>query len=149
MENTKDRTSHYIVEQSAVPKVLKDVARLNILLERGEVKTVAQGLEIVGISRSAYYKYKDKVAEFHELACGKSFTVYVELDDEPGVLSSLLEVFAGCGMNILTLSQNIPIKSVAGITVTARATDKAADVKEFLRRAQAVSGVKKLEVLAG
>lgn len=149
MSGTKDKISHYIVAESAVPKVLKDVAKLNVLLERGEVKTVAQGLELVGISRSAYYKYKDKVAPFHEIRGGSSFTLYVELDDEPGVLSSFLDVFARCGMNILTISQNIPINSVAGITISARAMDKCADVPSFVEQANAIHGVKKLEILAG
>ncbi|MBR2742128.1 MAG: ACT domain-containing protein [Clostridia bacterium] len=149
MSDMRDTVSHYIVSESALPKVLKDVAKLNSLLERGEVKTVAQGLELVGISRSAYYKYRDKIAPFHEIRGGSSFTLYVELKDEPGVLSQLLEVFARCGMNILTISQNIPINSVAGITITARATGAPADISDFTKQAEAIKGLKKLEILAG
>ncbi len=149
MDGTRDKITHYIVDESAVPKVLKDVAKLNAMLKRGTVKTVAQGLELVGISRSAYYKYKDKVAPFREMRGGSSVTLYVELDDEPGVLSAFLDVFARCGLSILTMSQNIPINSVAGITISARVVDDSADIAGFASRAQAVKGVKKIEILAG
>jgi len=64
-------------------------------------------------------------------------------------VESRLNVFAECGMNILTISQNIPINSVAGITISAKAVDKDADIPSFVEKAHAVRGVKKFEILAG
>ena len=41
------------------------------------------------------------------------------LKDEPGILSGVLNIFAGTGMNVLTINQNIPVNGCAVVTVTA------------------------------
>ena len=40
------------------------------------------------------------------------------LKDEPGVLSSILAALYELGANILTVNQNIPIDSVASVSIS-------------------------------
>lgn len=144
----KEQANHYIIEKSAVPKILKDTVEVNRLLKKGEVKTVQMALDKVGISRSAYYKYKNLVSPFNEINDGKIITFYAELNDEPGVLSSFLNLFAKADMNILTINQNIPINSLASITISARIGKISMDMETFLKKAKKLLGVVKIEVIA-
>ena len=51
--------NYFIVEASALPEVFLKVAEAKRLLETGEVDTVNLAARRVGISRSAFYKYKE------------------------------------------------------------------------------------------
>ena len=88
-----------------MPEIIRKVAEAKRLLETGEKTTVNGAAREVGISRSAFYKYKDAVHPFQDMLHGRIVTLQTVLRDEPGVLSGVLNVFAGTGINILTISQ--------------------------------------------
>ena len=69
-----------------------------------------------GISRSAFYKYKDSV-ELFDRGGGSMITLYFSLADEPGVLSAVLGCIYDAGANILTINQNLPADGVAPVTI--------------------------------
>ncbi len=53
--------------------------------------------KMVGISRSAFYKYKDAVQPFNDMKAEHIITFYCMLKDNTGVLSGVLSVFATSG----------------------------------------------------
>ena len=92
--------SYFIVESSALPEIFLKVAEAKRLLETGDVDTVHLATRRVGISRSAFYKYKDAVRPFNDMLHGRIVTFQFLLKDEPGVLSAVLNIFAQTGGNI-------------------------------------------------
>ena len=103
----------------------------------------------VGISRSAFYKYKDAVHPFQDMLHGRIVTLQTVLRDEPGVLSGVLNVFAGTGINILTINQNIPVNGCAVVTITAETSALRRSLEELLAAAGGSPGVLRCEILAG
>ena len=140
---------YYIVEASALPEVFLKVAEAKRLLSTGEVNTVNEAAKRTGISRSAYYKYRDSVMPFQNMMTGRIITFQLLLHDEPGVLSGILAAFAGCGANILTINQTIPSGGCAAVTVTAETMTMNGSVEELLHRLASTAGVVKAEILAG
>ena len=132
-----------------MPEIFRKVAEAKRLLETGEETTVNRAAQAVGISRSAYYKYKDAVRPFNDMLHGRIVTFQTMLKDEPGILSGLLNVFAGTGVNILTINQNIPVNGCAVVTMTAETSALQDSLEEVLTRIAAVEGVVRCEVLAG
>ena len=61
------------------------------LFDSGKVASVQDATDAVGISRSSFYKYKDDIFPYHENERGKSITMVIQLDDEPGLLSNILQ----------------------------------------------------------
>ena len=59
---------YFIVEAEAMPEIIRKVAEAKRLLETGEKTTVNGAAREVGISRSAFYKYKDAVHPFQRYA---------------------------------------------------------------------------------
>ena len=108
---------YFIVQASSMPEIFRKVAQAKRLLETGEETTVNGAAHAVGISRSAFYKYKDAVRPFQDMLHGRIVTFQTLLRDEPGVLSGLLNVLAGTGINILTINQNIPVNGCAVVTI--------------------------------
>ena len=98
---------YYIVEASALPEVFLKVAEAKRLLESGEATTVGEATKLTGISRSAFYKYRDVMTPFQNLMAGRIITFQLTLKDRTGVLSGILSIFAYNGANILTINQKV------------------------------------------
>lgn len=145
----KNMPKYFIVEAEALPEIFLKVTQAKSLLETGEVSTVNQAAARVGISRSAFYKYKDTVRPFNDMKSGRIMTFQFTLRDEPGVLSQLLNIFAETGGNILTINQGLPVNDCAVASITAETSGLHLSLEELLARAAAVSGVIRSEILAG
>lgn len=139
----------YIVEAAALPEVFHKVAEAKQLLSSGECQTVGEAAQATGISRSAFYKYKDAIAPLQNLMAGRILTFQLLLRDRAGVLSSILTIFADSGANILTINQTIPQNSTAMVTVTAETTELQCAVEDVLHRLEQTSGVIRAEIVAG
>lgn len=103
-----EKKKYFIVSADALPEVFVKVAEAKRMLQVGEASTVGQAAAMVGISRSAFYKYKDAVQPFQNMKAGHIITLYALLRDNPGVLSNYLTIFADSGANILTINQTSP-----------------------------------------
>ena len=119
------------------------------MLQVGEAATVGQAAAMVGISRSAFYKYKDAVQPFQNMKAGHIITLYALLRDNPGVLSNYLSIFAASGANILTINQTIPTNGCAGVTVSAETSDMTETMDEMFSHLAAAEGVLRFEIMAG
>ncbi len=148
MEKEK-KSRYYLVDGDALPEVFIRVTEARELLETGEVQTVAEAADRVGISRSAYYKYKNSVMPFQDLGRGRIVTFQIMLRHQMGVLSAVLDLFAGTGANILTINQGIPTSGTAPVTVTADTAAMSISTEELLERVGAVEGVIRAAVAAG
>ena len=140
---------YFIVEASAMPEIYRKVAQAKSLLETGEETTVNAASRAVGISRSAFYKYKDAVRPFHDMLQGRIVTMQMLLRDEPGALSGVLNALAGTGVNVLTINQNLPVNGCAVVTVTAETSRVEGSMENLLRACKETMGVVKCEILAG
>ena len=143
------KPKYYIVEAAALPEVFLKVAEAKRLLSTGEAATVNEAARITGISRSAFYKYRDTVMPFHNMMIGRILTYQLKLHDEPGVLSGILKTFADFSANILTINQTIPSGGCALVTVTAETSGIKQTPEDLLRQLTNSAGVIKAEVLAG
>lgn len=144
-----EKKKYFIVSADALPEVFVKVAEAKRMLQVGEADTVGEAARLVGISRSAFYKYKDAVQPFQNMRAGHIITFYALLKDIPGVLSNYLSIFAGSGANILTINQTIPTNGCAGVTISAETSDMVDGLEELMSRAAAAQGVLKFEILAG
>ena len=140
---------YYIVAANALPEIFVKVAEAKRMMQTGEADTVGAATKQVGISRSAFYKYKDAVRPFNDMLHGRIVTFQTMLKDEPGILSGLLNVFAGTGVNILTINQNIPVNGCAVVTITAETSALQRSLEDMLDAAAGSPGVLKCEILAG
>ena len=141
--------NYYIVEADALPEIFRKVVESRRLLDTGEAETVNQAVKITGISRSAFYKYKDAVRPFQDMLHGRIVTFQFLLKDEPGLLSKVLNRFADSGVNILTINQGIPSNGCAAVTVSAETSEMGGTLQELLEKLNESPGVLRGEILAG
>ena len=140
---------YYIVEASALPEVFLKVAEAKQLLQTGVVSTVNEATKLTGISRSAFYKYRDSVLPFQNMMHGRIITFQFLLQDKQGLLSSLLTLFAEQKVNIQTINSIVPTNGCALLTISAETIELENSLEDFLQQLSKVPGVIKAEIIAG
>ena len=147
MEKTEDKKKYFVVRERAVPEVLLKVVQAKRLLDSGKVQTVQEAADRIGITRSSFYKYKDDIFPFHEQARGKTITFIIQMDDEPGLLSMVLQTIARFHGNILTIHQSIPINGVATLTLSVDILPGEGDAEAIVDEIERQDGVHYLKIL--
>ena len=140
---------YYIVAADALPEIFVKVAEAKRMMQTGEADTVGAATRLAGISRSAFYKYKDSVQPFNDMKSEHIITFYAMLKDTAGVLSGVLAVFASSGANILTINQSIPTNGCAAVTISAETSGLSESLEQLMGDVTALEGVLKFEILAG
>ena len=143
-----EKNKYFIVKEKALPEVLIKVVEAKKILERRRGSTIQEVIEEVGLSRSSFYKYKDDIFPFHDHSRGRTFTVMIQLDDEPGLLSGLLNCVAEFHANILTIHQAIPVNGVASVTLSIEILNTTGDVSELINALEQTQGVHYLKILS-
>ncbi len=143
-----DKSKYIIIHVDALPDVYTKVIEAKRLLKDGDVVGVTEAAKAVGISRSTYYKYCDYVFSLAESDIGKKVTISMLLYHESGVLSNLLELIAKQNCNVLTISQDSPIDSIANVSLTFDISNINTTFNELLEKMKKLKGVKKLDLIA-
>ena len=143
------KVKYYLVAAEALPEIFIRVAEAKRMMQTGEAETVGAATKLAGISRSAFYKYKDAVRPFNDMLHGRIVTFQLLLKDEPGILSGTLNIFAGTGVNILTINQSIPLNGCAVVTMTAQTSELQRPLEDVLGQVSSGPGVIRCEILAG
>ena len=144
----EEKSKYFVVKQKAVPEVLLKVVEAKKLLEAERVITVQEATDRVGISRSSFYKYKDDIFPFYDNAKGKTITLVMQMDDEPGLLSDLLHIVAVYHANILTIHQSIPVNGVATLTLSVEVLESTGNVSRMVEDMEEKHGVHYVKILA-
>ncbi len=142
-------TKFYLVSAEALPEIFIKVAEAKRMLQSGEVRTAGDAARTVGISRSAFYKYRDAIAPFQNLMAGRIITFQIMLKDKAGILSEILTIFANCGANILTINQSIPTGGRAMVTISAETSNLNCNIEALTQQIAERTGVVKADCVAG
>ena len=134
---------YYIVKERALPEVLLKVVEAKRLIDSEKAMTVQEATDATGISRSSFYKY----IPFHENVHGRTITLSIQLDDEPGLLSGILRKIADYRANILTIHQAIPINGVASLTLSIDVLPTTGDFSALVERLNAMKGIHDIKIL--
>ena len=147
MQKPTEKRKYFVVTERAAPEVLLKVEEAKRLLDSGRAMTVQEAAEQTGISRSSFYKYKDDIFPFHEEAKGKTITFIIQMDDEPGLLSVVLQTIARFHGNILTIHQSIPINGVATLTLSVDILPGEGDAEAIIDVIEHSEGIHYLKIL--
>ncbi len=140
--------AYLLVRKEILPTYFEKVLQARKLLESGQAKDVSQAARLAGISRSTFYKYRDDIYEPNELSVGRNAVISAMLSHEPGVLNALLSKVSECGGNILSISQSLPVKGAASVTLSLDVGGAGVSQDELLRALRESPGVQSLKLLA-
>lgn len=136
-----EKVNYFLIDSSILPDVYFKVVKAKNLLASGEASSASQAARMAGISRSAYYKYKDKIFEYSEQG-EDTATINAKLLDNAGVLSSVMNELYQSGANVLSVNQSIPVNSVADVSITVRISKSDISNEQLVNNIKKVNGVK-------
>ena len=138
------KVNYLLLDMSVLPEVYVKVIEAKGYLQSGEAANASQAIKMPGISCSAYYKYKDKIFEYSEQGDDVT-TINAKLQDNAGVLSSVMNELYLAGANILAVNQSIPVNNIADVSITVSFAQSGHMTDELLEKIKSVGGVKSAE----
>ncbi len=139
---------YLIIHKRILPDYYEKVIAARKLLESGQVREISQAVRQVGISRSTYYKYRDYILQPSELSAGRKAVLSMLLSHAPGVLSAVLAQISQQGGSVLTITQSLPIRGEASVTITLDLASMPGSLTELLTAISGVEGAKNPRVIA-
>ena len=136
---------YYLIDSSILPEVYSKVIKAKNLLLSGEASSVSSAVKMAGISRSAYYKYKDSIFEYNAQG-EETVTINARLEDNAGVLGAVVSELYLFGANILSVNQSAPINSVANVSITVRLPEKEGKSDLMIEKISSLNGVKSASI---
>ncbi|MGE5633349.1 MAG: ACT domain-containing protein [Caulobacteraceae bacterium] len=138
----------FIVDSDILPRVYEKVIAAKLQLRNGESTTIQEACEKVGMSRSAFYKYKDRVFDYTTQEKGRIVNIFMILKHTPGVLSDIINTIASVKGNIITINQNIPVMDSASLTATIDTKTMEINPEELVELLLSCKGCRKVEIIA-
>ena len=134
---------YVLVAQEVLPEVFGKVLEAKELLASGAVRSISTAVRQVGLSRSAFYKYKDCVFPAEDLR--HLITLQAVLVNEPGTLQSLLAGLSEAGADVVTIHQQKPKGDLAQVTLTMDTAAMHTGMPALLQELRTRSFVRSLE----
>ena len=143
----KENLKFMVVETKVLPEVFLRVMDAKMLLAQGKAKNASQAAQMAGVSRSAFYKYKDSLYLYDERMSENITTLHLTLEDRPGVLSLVLGELYRAGANIITVNQNIPVDGVALVSISIRTNSQSKSRMEILELMGTLEGIVEVKAI--
>lgn len=137
----------YLIHETMLPEAALKTLQVKQLLEQGEVKTVNEAVERVGLSRSAFYKYKDGIFALERLEREKIVTISMNLQHRSGILSQVLAIVASYAGNVLTINQSIPLQGMANVVISVEMPAIDHNVTALLEALRQVDGLGRVQMI--
>ncbi|MFD0617988.1 ACT domain-containing protein [Paenibacillus sp. GCM10027629] len=137
----------FLVREDILPDALVKTVMAKQRLAEGSAHTVNEAAEQVGLSRSAFYKYKDGIFMVNQLDRERIVTISVDLEHRSGVLSKVLGLVAGFEGNVLTIHQTIPLQGMANVVITVETSRMGDHLTALLEAFRSHEGVKRATII--
>lgn len=139
---------YYLIHETVLTESMQKVLQVKQLLASGEVTTVQEATQLVGLSRSAYYKYRDTVFPFESIARERVITIFIQLEDQKGSLATILRTVSEAKCNVLTIHQTIPVQGRANVTLSLDVTEVQPSLEQFIRQLKSVPFIDSVHLIS-
>jgi chorismate mutase len=138
----------YLVREDVLTESMLKTIEVKHLLSTGEATTIQEAVKKVGLSRSAFYKYRDTVFPFESIARERILTIFIQLEDRKGSLATLLGIVSKAKCNVLTIHQTIPVQARANITLSLDVTQMEVKMDTFIQQLKSPDFVESVSVIS-
>jgi len=135
-----------LVSPKVLPPVFEGVILAKQFLADGTAANSSQAAKMAGISRSAFYKYRDFVFKETEIN-NNALSLNAVLTDKAGVFSALTAALYKIGVNIVTIHQGIPMDGTAAVSLTIRNDDPNLTTDKLIETLKGVDGILSVKAL--
>ncbi|MBR7071444.1 MAG: ACT domain-containing protein [Clostridia bacterium] len=135
-----------LVRKSALPAVFEGVLAAKEYLANHQADNISEAIRMAGISRTAFYKYRDSVFRYQQSAAAP-VNLSAVLSDKAGVFSAMTAVLCQNNANIITVNQGLPVDGSATVSLTVQPGETLSN-EQLLAELRAVDGVLAVKIIS-
>lgn len=136
-----ESNEYLLINSKVLPEIFQKVLYAKKILATGEAVNAADAAKKAGISRSAFYKYKDNVFSYSDREKITTVGLRAVLADKAGVFSSLTALLYQSGANLLTANQDRPHDGTAAVSLTLDTENLGITVDELISKVRSLDGI--------
>ena len=142
-----NRNEFYIVAADVLPEALKKTAQIKALLSPNSNLTINEAADKVGLSRSAFYKYRESIFSYNKMNKERIVTLIVTAADEISVLAECLQIITEMDGQILTVNRGLPIQDTSKATLVIDTKNMKQEIETLVEKLYEIAQVREIEIL--
>ncbi|KXB57075.1 ACT domain protein [Gemelliphila asaccharolytica] len=143
MKNKK----YYIIREDVLPEAVQKTIIIKNELEKNPKLSIQEVSKKYGLSRSAFYKYKDTIYPLKDFKKESILSLSIHVDDIPGILGKILKIIHCENGNIITIHQTVPINERATIIISLNINLEITDIEKIKHLLSNLKHVNKVKVI--
>lgn len=137
----------YLVDFQILSEAIKKTIRTKQLLKEGTVLTINEAVKRTGISRSAYYKYKDHVAPAVDVKDEKVYSLVITVAEDIAISSRIIRKIAKGKNQIITIHRSLSVNKFTMLNVVFESLELKSSVIKLIDVIKNMKGVKKVDLI--
>lgn len=147
--NEKNVKKFYLIREDVLPESVIKTLQIKDALKANPELSIYEAVKQFGLSRSAFYKYKDTIFPIDEkVEETKEFTIILYVHDKVGMLAQVLNTISKIHMSILTIHQSIPMEDKATITLSLNTAGSETSIEDAIFALRNIDNVYKVEIIS-
>ena len=142
-----NRNEFYIVAADVLPEALKKTAQIKARLSQNSNLTINEAADKVGLSRSAFYKYRESIFSYNKMNKERIVTLIVTAADEISVLAECLQIITEMDGQILTVNRGLPIQDTSKATLVIDTKNMKQEIETLVEKLYEIAQVREIEIL--
>lgn len=145
----KNKEQFYLVDLKILPEAIKKTIRVKEMLENGTCTSINEAVHKAGMSRSAYYKYKDHVAPAHSDKEDRIVVLFIIMQDEISIFSRILRRIGREKNEVLSAGRTKVSDTLYTGVITFRTEESPEDLTELHDALEEMKGIQSLTMKLG
>ena len=145
----KEKQQFYLVDLKILPEAIKKTIKVKEMLENGASSSINEAVHRVGMSRSAYYKYKDHVAPVHSDKEDRIVVLFIIMQDDMAVFGRILRRIAREKQEILSVNRTKISEKLYSSVITLKTKESADDIESLYESLKEMKGIQSLTMKLG
>ncbi|WP_412520991.1 ACT domain-containing protein [Staphylococcus simulans] len=147
--NDKQVKKFYLIREDVLPESVIKTLQIKDALKENPQLSIYEAVRQYGLSRSAFYKYKDTIFPIDEkVEDTREFTIILYVHDKVGMLAQVLNTISQIHMSILTIHQSIPMEDKATITLSLNTAGSQTSIEDVIFALRSIENVYKVEIIS-
>lgn len=142
-----EKKTFYLVASDVLPEAILKTAEIKALLNQNTHLTVNEAVEKIGLSRSAFYKYRDSIFPYEKSIKGRILTLIIVSENDIKTLADCLQILTEADCQVLTINRGVPEKNTAKVVLIVDTKEMRQEIESLLETLYELPKVKEIEIL--
>ncbi|WP_218925257.1 MULTISPECIES: ACT domain-containing protein [unclassified Gemella] len=139
--------NYYVIREDVLPEAVQKTIKVKKALEDNPALSIQETVKEHGLSRSAFYKYRDTIFPIKDFKKESILSISINVEDVVGILGQILAIINEEKCSVITIHQTVPINGRATIICSLNMNLEFSDVERLKSRIENINYVNVVKVI--